>query len=396
MSNNNLYTSAKRLENINFSPVRKVLNRGRELEAAGQQVIHLEIGEPDFDTPQPIVDATVHALEIEKLTHYGSNNGLKHLRENIANNMVKAKGVAVNPDQVLITLGAAEAIFLSIVALINPGDEVIIFSPAFMNYVNCVQIAGGVPVIIPLREDNEFQIDPSELEKAISAKTRMVIINNPHNPTGAVYEKSILEKLAQISVEQNLLVVSDEIYDSIIYPGTFHYAMASFPGLRERTITINGFSKTYAMTGWRLGYLVAEEQLMPSFLKLHQYVATCAPTFIQAGAANGMLASEQIIKDMVSIFKKRRDILIESLNSINGLSCVNPQGAFYALVNVKALGIKEVVFAEKLLEEKGVAVVPATGFGQSGEGYIRISYATSEVNIQAGLAKIREFVKELS
>lgn len=396
MSEKNLYTSSIRLNNIVFSPVRKVLNRAKELEKEGRRIIHLEIGEPDFDTPQPIVEATIKALDKDKLTHYGSNAGDALLRENIATKMRRDKGLEINPDEILITVGAAEAIFVAIMALINPGDEVIILSPAFMNYLNCVQIAEGVPVYISLKEENEFQIDPQEVAARITGKTKMIILNNPHNPTGTVYHKYVLEEISQIIANRDILVLSDEIYDAIVYGGARHYSMSSFLGLKERTITINGFSKTYAMTGWRLGYLIANERFMPSFIKVHQYVATCAPTFIQAGAAHGMLESEQDIREMVAIFEKRKEILIKGLQEISGLDCVKPQGAFYVMVNITKLGLSAEEFAHKLLEDKGVAVVPGTGFGLGGEGYIRISYATSDDSISVGINKIKELVGELN
>lgn len=396
MHNLKLFAGSKHIEKIEFSPVRKVLNRAIELEREGVDIVHLEIGEPDFDTPQPIVKATIKALEQDRLTHYGPNAGYELLRENIAKRMEKEKGLKINPkSEILVTIGAAEAIFITIMALINPGDEVIILTPAFSNYVNCVNIAGGIPVIVPLKEENEFQIDSQELAEVVTEKTRMIILNNPNNPTGAVYKKVVLEEVGRLAVDHDLLILSDEIYDGVLYEGVSHYPMAGFPGLRERTITINGFSKTYAMTGWRLGYLVADERFMLSFIKLHQSIVTCAPTFLQAGAALGMLESENDIERMVNTFNIRRQILLEGLRKIKGLSYVVPKGAFYAFINIKNLGMKADEFANLLLEKKGVAVVPGTGFGQSGEGYFRISYATSEASIENGIQRVKELVEEL-
>jgi len=375
-----------------------VLGRARELEAQGRRIVHFEIGEPDFDTPREIVDATVQALRDEKLTHYGPNMGYLPLRKAIAQKLLEENNIIVDPEsEIMVTVGAAEAIIDIILAFINPGDEVIVFTPAYMNYANVVNLAGGTPVTIPLKEEKDFQIEASELKKAITSKTRMIIINNPGNPTGTVYDKEVLMEVSRIACEYDILVLSDEIYEGITYSGASFYSLAAFEGMKERTITVNGFSKAYAMTGWRLGYLVADSRLIPPILKLHQYITTCAPTFIQAGVAKAMLSKscKDYIKKMVDAFERRRRVLIEAIEKIPGLSCAHPKGAFYAFVNMGSTGLNCEEFASRLLEEKGVALVPGTGFGWNFRNYVRISYATSESEIREGLKRIDEFVKRI-
>lgn len=389
-----MFQSAERLETVQLSAIRKVLEKAQSMERSGGRVIHLEIGEPDFPTPAPIVEATKIALD-QGFTHYGPNRGVPELRKAVADKLARDNGITYDPDtEIVVTVGTAEALFDSMVAYINPGDEVIIFEPAFINYVNCTLLAGGVPVFVPLREENGFQIDKEALRCAITNKTRMIVLNTPHNPTGTVFTRESLEAVADVARDFDLLVISDEIYEKITY-GCKHYSIAAFPEMRERTITINGFSKAYAMTGWRLAYYAAPRKLITPILKIHQYTTTCAPTFIQVGVAAGMKDAGPDVERMVSEFNRRRTYLVEALNSLPQLSCHEPQGAFYAFLNVKKLQRPAEEIAELLLSRAGVATVPGTAFGSSGEGYVRLSYATSYDTIVEAVERLRAFVAEL-
>lgn len=389
-----MFQSLQRLEQVQLSAIRRVLEKAQSMEKSGTKVIHLEIGEPDFPTPTPIVNATKVALD-QGFTHYGPNRGMLELRRAIADKLERDNGIKYDPEtEIVVTVGAAEALFDSMVAYINPGDEVIIFDPAFINYANCTVLAGGVPVFVPLREENGFQIDGEALRSAITAKTRMIILNTPHNPTGTVFTRESLQTVADIAQEFDLLVISDEIYEKITYGGK-HYSIAAFPGMRERTITINGFSKAYAMTGWRLAYYAAPKSLITPMLKIHQYTTTCAPTFIQIGVAVGMKGAEPDIERMVNEFNRRRTYLVEALNSLSKVSCNEPQGAFYAFLNVKKLQKPAEEIADLLLSKAGVAAVPGTAFGPSGEGYLRLSYATSYDNIVEAVGRLSRFVADL-
>jgi len=398
MSTKNLYASAKRLDSVNFSPVRKVLEKANALAKSGKEIIHFEIGEPDFDTPKAIVDAVTKALNEDKLTHYGPNRGVLTLRQVISQKLKTENHYEVSAeDEILITVGAGEAIYDSIMGTINPGDEVIIFTPAFMNYENCINMAGAKCIKVELKEEDSYQIDEATVKKAINEKTKMIIMNNPSNPTGTVYNKNSLEIIARLAQEHNLIVLSDEIYEKLIYSNTPFCSMASLDGMKERTITVNGFSKVYAMTGWRLGYITADKRFIPSILKVHQYITTCAPTFIQSGLAAGMVTDEckKDVADMIQTFKSRRNFVMKQFDSIDRLSYVLPEAAFYILINVSQTGLDGDEFATRLLEEKGVATVPGAGFGECCRNCIRISYATSLENLKAGIEKIKDFVDEL-
>ena len=383
---------------MDFSPVRKVLDKAKELEQAGQRIVHFEIGEPDFNTPEDIVEATKDAL-MKNLTHYGPNRGLLALREVISRNLKKESNLEYDPEEeIIVTVGAAESILDVIVSYIDEGDEVIVFTPAFMNYKNLIAMVGGKIVTIPLKEQDGFQINSYDVKRAITKKTRMIIVNNPHNPTGVVFTEEILQEIAGIAIENNLLVLSDEIYGHIVYDGVKSISMASFDGMKERTITINGFSKSHAMTGWRLGYLAADKKLIPPLLKLHQYVTTCAPTFIQSGVAQA-IEKETCIKDvdnMVNIFAARRRLLLDSLKKINGITFVEPKGAFYVFVNVSKTGLKASAFSTMLLEKKGVAVVPGEGFDKAFVDYVRISYAVADSEIKEGTKRISDFLEDIT
>lgn len=393
----NLFAGAKRLADVRFSPIRTVLDRAKALENSGHWVIPLSAGEPDFDTPQPIKAATIRALN-NNMTHYGSNRGAPRLREAIAQYLLTQTGVAYNPQtELLVTTSGAEAINHAILASIDPGDEVIIFSPAFVSYENLVRMCGGIVVDIPLKKQDAFQIDVEAVRASITGKTKMIILNNPCNPTGMVYTKPVLEGLCRLACQHNLLVFSDEIYANLTYDGAPFYSIAAFPGMRERTITMNGFSKAFAMTGWRLGYLAADERLINHMVKVHQYATTCSPTFIQEGVADAMNSPETLaqVDAMVAAFARRRKRMLSGLDSMAQLSYVAPNGAFYVLVDVSQTGLTGEEFAAKLLDQHYVATIPGAGLGSGCGDLIRLSFATSDKNIEEGLKRIEAFLRTL-
>lgn len=396
-ANHDIYSGSSRIGRLEASPIRVILDRASALREQGHPVIPFSAGEPNFDTPETIKRATIRAIE-ENHTHYCSNQGLPKLRRLLAKNILEETGVTYDPDrELLVTSSAAEAINNAILSFIEDGDEVILFTPAFVTYKNLVRYAGGTVVDIPLKPENGFQPSPSEVERAITERTKMMILNNPNNPTGAVYGSAVLRKLAELAVEHNLLVLSDEIYSTLVYGDAVFTSMASFPGMKERTLLVNGFSKTYAMTGWRLGYLAAGGQLRTPLLKMHQYSTTCSPTFIQKGLVDSLESPETLrdVQAMKSAFEKRRQRMLEGLNAIKGLSCVVPDGAFYIMVDVSATALSGMEFADRLLEEQYVATVPAIGLGDTCGDFIRISYAASDDEITEGLERIRTFVSSL-
>lgn len=392
-----LYAAAARLENVQFSPVRKVLERAGQLEAQGHEILHLEIGEPDFDTPQDIVDATVFALCEQKKTHYAPNRGLLKLRKNIARMLQEKYGSSYcGESEILLTCGAAEAIFDVITGIVNSGDEVILMTPAYMNYENCINMAGASCIKIELSAQRGYQVDADALEKAITDKTRMIILTNPNNPTGSVLNRESLSRVAALARKHDLLVMADEIYSALVYEGGFT-SFTTLEGMKERTILVSGFSKCFAMTGWRVGYVATDERLIPQILKVHQYVSTCLPTFIQEGLAEGMLTQRTArqVQEMVAGFNERRKALLSLLDTIGGLQYTVADSAFYAFVDVSATGLDGSNFATRLLEEKGVALVPGSAFGPGCENCVRISYGTTMAVLTEAMERIKEFTAEL-
>lgn len=391
------YQGAIRLENVHFSAIRVVLDKAAKLRSEGHKVIPLSAGEPNFNTPEPIKQATIKALE-NNFTHYGSNRGLPRLREILGKKVEQETGVAYDPStEILITCGGAEALNNAVISVVDEGDEVIIFTPAFVTYENLVEMCGGICVELPLRPENNFQIDLKELEAAITDRTKLIILNNPNNPTGAVYSKECLAGMCRLAVQNNLFVLSDEMYSRLLYDGQEFMSVAAFPGMKERTIIVNGFSKTYAMTGWRVGYILADERLLTPIMKVHQYSSTCCPTFIHVGMADAMELpeTEKCVEEMIAEFSVRRKILLEGLDHIEKLSYVTPYGAFYVMINVSKTGLSGEEFADRLLEEKFVATVPAVALGKECKNYIRVSYAAAEEDIREGLKRIEEFISEL-
>ncbi len=395
-SGDGFFDGAARLSRMYISPIRTMLDKTKAMEDKGLDVIRFLAGEPDFNTPEDIKEAAVRAIR-NNHTRYGSNRGLFRLRQAIAGILAEECGVDYDPEtEIIVTTGGAEAINNAFLALLDPGNEVIIPTPAFVSYENMAYMCGAEPVPVPLLLKDGFQLDVREVEKRITPRTRMIVINNPCNPTGAVYARETLEKLSELAIKHDLIVFSDEIYNRLTYNGGF-CSMASLPHMRERTVLMNGFSKTYAMTGWRLGYLAADRRMVPALLKIHQYDTTCSPTFVQEGLADALNTpgTRRAVAEMVLEFQKRRDVMAAGLKDIPGLRFASPEGAFYVFVDVRETGLGGDEFAERLLCEKLVATVPGGALGIGCEDFVRLSFATSMENIRRGLKRMQEFVAGL-
>lgn len=366
-----------------------------DIVAEMPEAISLGVGEPDFDTPWHIREAGIYSLERGK-TFYTSNSGLAELRTEIAAYYKRKHDLDYNGlKEVLITVGGSEAIDIGLRAMVDPGDEVIIPQPCYVSYVPCAQLAGGKPVTIDLKEENDFRLTPEELEAAITEKSKVLILAFPNNPTGAVMEKEDLEKIAKICIEKDLYVISDEIYGELTYTGNPHVTIASLPGMQERTVVIGGFSKAYAMTGWRLGYSIGPELIIQQMTKLHQFAIMCAPTTSQYAGIEAIKNGDDDVAKMRESYNQRRRYLVSELRKM-GLSCFEPYGAFYVFPCIKSLGMSSDEFATKLLEEENLAVVPGTAFGDCGEGFIRISYAYSLEELKEAMGRIANFVSHHS
>ncbi len=371
-----------------------MLVKAKRLEDEGRRIIHFDVGEPDFDTPKNIKEAAKRALDAN-FTHYLPPQGLKELREAIAEDEKKTKGLAVSPDEVIVTPGAKPMIFYAILAFVDPDDEVIYPDPGYTSYRSMIRLAGGRPVPIELREDEDFALDIRRLERLISAKTKAIIINTPHNPTGSILTIKDLEGLAAIADKYDLMVISDEVYSKLIYEGE-HVSIATLPKMRERTIVVDGFSKTYAMTGWRLGYGIVPQQLVPKIVKIVTETVSCATAFVQKAGVEALKSAQNDAENMRKRFKNRRDLAISILSESKYIKVKKPKGAFYIFPNIKALKVSSYEFTDYLLENFGVSVVPGPAFGIYGEGYFRISYATSEDLIEEGVRKIVQAAEEIA
>lgn len=391
-----LFTGAHRLEDMSISLIRVVMDKAKAMADAGVPVVPFVAGEPNFNTPEPIKEAAIQAIR-ENHTHYTSNRGLPALRACIARQMQADTGLCYDPEtEIVVTSGGAEAINNALIAMLDPGDEVIVFSPAFINYENVSRICGASVIHIPLKKEHGFQIDVDEVRAKLTPKTKMVVMNNPCNPTGVLYTRETLEQLSKLIVENDLLAFSDEIYSRLTYDGQPFYSLASFPGMRERTIIMNGFSKTYAMTGWRIGYLCADKRMVPHIMKVHQYSTTCSPTFIQVGLAKAMEAPEtkRAVDDNIAAFTQRRRLILDGLRAIPQLDFVKPCGAFYVFVDVSGTGLSGEEFSNRLLEKTYVATVPGIGLGEECVDFVRFSYATSDENITEGIKRLRTFTAQ--
>ncbi len=371
------------------SGIRKFFDIVSEMKDA----ISLGVGEPDFDTPWFIRDEGIYSLEKGK-TFYTSNAGLKDLRKEIAAYIKRTQALNYDPDnEIIVTVGGSEAIDIGLRAVINPGDEVIIPQPSYVSYEPCALLAGAKPVIINLKAENEFRLTPQELIEAITEKTKVLILPYPNNPTGAIMERGDLDKIAKIVVEKDILVMSDEIYSALTYKGR-HVSIASLEGMKERTILINGFSKAYAMTGWRLGYACGPKDIIKQMTKIHQFAIMCAPTTSQYAAVTALKKGDEAVEQMRLSYNQRRRFLMNAFKEM-GLDCFEPYGAFYVFPCIKEFSMTSEEFATKLLMEEKVAVVPGTAFGDCGEGFLRISYAYSLENLKEAVARIHKFVNKL-
>jgi aspartate/methionine/tyrosine aminotransferase len=384
---------AKKMSRLGTETAFEVLVRARALEAQGKDVVHLEVGEPDFDTPANIIDAAIVALK-SGYTHYGPSAGLPELREAIAQEISHTRGLDVKPGEVVVTPGAKPIMFFVILALAEEGDEVIYPNPGFPIYESMINFVGATPVPIPLREERDFGFDLDEFRSKVSNKTRLIILNSPQNPTGSVLGREDLEQVAKIAAARDIMVLSDEVYNRILYEGE-HVSIATFPGMKERTIILDGFSKTYAMTGWRIGYGVMPEVLAAQVTRLQTNSNSCTASFTQRAGVAALTGPQEASAAMVQEFQKRRDVIVAGLNAIKGITCRLPKGAFYVFPNIKGTGKSSREFADRLLSEAGVAALSGTAFGAYGEGYIRLSYANSIPNIQKALQRIEQFVARL-
>jgi aminotransferase len=378
---------SERVANLRPSGIRKFF----DIAGTMKEVISLGIGEPDFTTPEFILEAGVQSLRSGQ-THYTSNAGIIELRSGITHHLKNLYQVDYDPlSEVIVTVGVSEALYLTMTALLNPGDEVIIPTPCFVAYQAEVLLAGGVPVEVPSRMENQFDVDPDEIAAAITPRTKAILLGFPSNPTGAVASYESLMGIARLAEKHDLIIISDEIYDRLVY-GVKHICFASLPGMRPRTITLGGFSKDYAMTGWRIGYVAGPVDLIKGLLRVHQYTVMSAPTTAQAAALEGLKNGESFIQEMMEEYDRRRVLIFNGLNRL-GLSTVEPHGAFYVFPKVTISGMDDEIFAQKLLEEEHVAVIPGSSFGAGGAGFVRCSYSTAYEKIEEALFRIERFMK---
>ncbi|HEV2005640.1 MAG TPA: pyridoxal phosphate-dependent aminotransferase [Candidatus Limnocylindrales bacterium] len=385
---------ASRMDSIGTETAFEAAARARALEATGRSVIHLEIGEPDFDTPSNVREAAKSALDAGA-THYPPFAGIPDLRAAIAEDSATRKGFPIDPSQVFVTVGGKGVMVYAILALVDPGDEVIVPDPGYPIYESLTRFIGGVPVPIPIRMENEFRLDVDELASLITPRTKLLIVNSPANPTGGVLTRSDIERIAELAVRHDLLVLADEIYARILYDGAEHVSLASLPGMADRTIVLDGFSKTYAMTGWRLGYAIVPKWLEKAYGTLIINTVSGATAFAQAGAVEALRGPQGEVDDMVKEFRARRDLIVDGLNEIPGIRCLRPHGAFYVFPDIAATGLTGAELADRLLPETGVCVLAGTAFGQVGRDHIRISYANSRENLTEALGRLRAFVEPL-
>lgn len=380
---------SQRVQQLKPSGIRRFF----DIAATMSDVLSLSIGEPDFTTPKSILEAGIQSLQRGE-THYTSNAGLIELRKALADHLERMYGVSYDPgSEMFFSVGASEALFLACSALVNPGDEVVIPTPCFVAYQGAVVMAGGVPVEVPCRMENNFDLDVEQLAAAITPRTRVILLGFPNNPTGAVASRERLLKVAKLAAEHDLIVISDEIYDRLVY-GVKHVCFPTLPGMRPRTVLLGGFSKDYAMTGWRIGYAAGPAELIGAMLRIHQYMIMCVSTPAQYAALEALKNGEDYVREMQTEYDRRRQIIVNGLNQI-GLPTFEPKGAFYAFPKVSGTGMDSMTFAENLLTEEHVALVPGSAFGEGGEGFVRCCYATATSRIEEALERIDRFVKRV-
>ena len=383
---------ARRMARLGTETAFEVLNKARALERQGKSIIHLEIGEPDFDTPGNVVEAAVDALH-KGWTHYGPSAGLPELRQAIAEYVSRTRGVRVSADEVVVVPGGKPIIFFTILSLIDEGDEVLFPNPGFPIYESMIEYVGGRAVPIQLREERDFSLDVNELASRINNRTKLIIVNSPQNPTGGVLERKDIEQIARVIGDRNILVLSDEIYSRLLFEGE-HFSIMSVPGMQERTILLDGFSKTYAMTGWRMGYGVMRPDLAAHITRLMTNSNSCTASFTQVAGIEALRGDQSSVDRMCAEFKRRRDVFVAGLNKIKGFSCRLPKGAFYVFPNITKTGWKSKPLADALLEQAGVAALSGTAFGAFGEGYLRFSVANSLENLQQALERLDQWTKK--
>jgi aspartate/methionine/tyrosine aminotransferase len=380
---------AERMQAIPFTPIRKIFEEAARREASGDSIIHLEMGRPDFDTPRHIKDAAHQALD-DGHVHYSSNYGIPELRRAIAAKFQRDNALIYDPaTEIIVTVGATEGIFMTMMALLNPGDEVLIPTPTFPCYLRCAHMAGAIPVEVPLHEAQEFKPKLQDFRDRISPRTRMLVLNTPHNPTGTIFTADVMQALAELACEHDLYLLADEIYEKNIYAGYRHVSIATLPGMQSRTITLNGFSKSYSMTGWRLGYLGTSAELVSVLIRIRQYATVCPTSFAQYGAVAALNGPQDCVAKMVAEFDRRRVLMVERLKAMPELSFVEPKGAFYILVNIDRLPLGPQEMAYYLLDEAKIAVVPW------GKHHIRLSYANAYANLQQAMDQMATAIDNL-
>jgi aspartate/methionine/tyrosine aminotransferase len=379
---------AKSLDRIKGEGAFEVMAQAKELERKGIDIIHFEIGEPDYDTPKNIVEAAKKALD-DKWTHYVPSNGIIELREAVCDTIDSTRGYRPDPSQILIGPGIKPMIYHNMVAIIDEGDEVIYQDPGYPTYSSIVNYLGAKGVPIPLLEDNEFRMNPDDINERITSKTKLILINSPENPTGSVLTKEEVDAIAEIAEDHDIFILADEIYSKMTYESD-HYSVTVRDAARERTILLDGFSKSYAMTGWRLGFCVAPEILVKKMTTLLINSISCTNAFVQIAGIEALKGDQTFLTDMMAEFEHRRDVIVNGLNEIPGFKCLKPQGAFYVFPNIKETGMRSQEVADKIMTEANVAVLPGTAFGQYGEGYIRLAYANSIENINEGIRRIKD------
>lgn len=388
------YHIATRMDRMAPSGIRKVNEKALAMERAGEKVLHFEIGRPDFDTPEYIKRAANQALAQGKV-HYTSNFGLVELRQAIADKLQRENHVDYKASEVLVTVGLSEAVFAVLASLLDEGDELLVPDPVWLNYINVPNLLGAKAVTYSLKEENGYQMDLDEVRSKITPKTRGIVIVTPNNPTGGVLEEDVLKELAEIAKANDLMVIADEIYERLVYDGAKHVSIASLPGMKERTFTMNGMSKAYAMDGWRLGYVAAPEEYITVMNKFHQHNTTCAPNFVQAASIAALTQEGDEVREMVKEYQRRRDYAVQAINAIDGISCLCPKGAFYIFINCKQLGKTSAELSQYFLEQAKIALVPGDVFGPGGEGYLRMSFAASYESIVEGCARLKTAVAQL-
>jgi aspartate aminotransferase len=381
-------------KNVGGQPMFKLLDKVQMMERAGQEILHFELGEPNFNTPENITEAACEALR-QGETHYVSSMGIYSLREVVQQTTEKSRGFKPDIDQILVTPGANAIIYLAISCLVNPGEEVIVPDPGFPTYFSAIKYCGALPVSVPLYESNNFRMNPEDLRKRITSKTRLIILNSPSNPTGALMTQAEIDEIASIAEEHDVYLLSDEIYARMIFDDFNHFhTPAKLDKCKERTIIINGFSKAFAMTGWRLGVAIGPKEVIEKMGLMIQTIVSCVPPFIQLAGIEAIKGDQTPILKMMAEYKNRRDILIEGLNNIPGIRCTKPEGAIYAFPNISNTGMSSEEFADFILEKAGVALLPGTNFGKHGQGFVRLCYVNSQENIELAIEKIAMAIKD--